>query len=59
MALFANQPMICCICKAEIMFSFNYHGVPVCDTKCWDEYQWRKTLFIMGKKYHPKVEKQL
>jgi len=51
MSLFANQPMICCICGKEFNFGFNYHGVPACSNHCWDEYQWRRTLFIMGKEY--------
>ncbi len=58
MGIFKAQPMYCCICGKQITFSFNYQGIPLCDSKCYDEYQWRKTLYIMGEQYHPKQQKE-
>ena len=54
MALFTKQPTFCCICGSKFMYDFNYHGIPICHTKCWDEYQRRKSLYIMGKEYYSK-----
>lgn len=54
MGLFTKQPMFCCICGNKIMFDFNHQGIPICNKECWDKYQWRKTLYIMGKEYHEK-----
>jgi len=56
MSLFTKQPMFCCICGTEIMFDFNYRGIPICDVQCWDEYQRRKSLYILGKKYYVKSQ---
>lgn len=44
----------CAICAAEI----DYHGrygrdVPTCGIRCYDEFEWRRTLSILGKPYHP------
>jgi len=58
MSLFANQPMICCICGKEFNFGFNYHGVPTCSNHCWDEYKWRRVLFIMGEEYYSQIKEK-
>jgi len=52
MALFTKQPMFCCICGINFKYDFNYRGVPVCCVECWDEYQRRKSLSILGKEYY-------
>jgi len=51
MTLFTNQPMFCPICGIKFMYDFNYHGIPACNKECWEEYQRRKSLSIMGEKY--------
>jgi hypothetical protein len=58
MAIFTPQPMYCCICGQQIMFNFNYKGIPLCCKECYDEYEWRKTLYIMGEEYTPQKIKE-
>jgi hypothetical protein len=53
MAIFKKQSIICCICGNEFKTDFNYCGGYVCCQACKDEYEWRKTLYIMGKDYTP------
>lgn len=52
MAIFTLQPMYCCICGKQLMFNFNYKGIPLCCQNCYDEYQWRKTLYVTGTEYY-------
>jgi hypothetical protein len=51
MSLFKKQPMVCCMCGQRFMSDFNLYGGCVCSLDCLEEFQWRKTLYIMGKTY--------
>jgi len=56
--MFTKQPMICCICGKEFMTDFTYCGGDVCSTGCKDEFEWRKTLYIIGQKYCERNDKK-
>jgi hypothetical protein len=57
--MFKKQKIICCICGLEFNSDFNYCGGYVCSPECKDEYEWRKTLYIMGKEYEPRINTKL
>ena len=44
----------CQVCGTDFVPNrcFSFDG-KVCDSDCWQEYQWIKTLMIRGKKYYP------
>jgi hypothetical protein len=52
-----KQEICCCICGRKFMTDFNYCGGYVCSPECKEEYEWRKTLFILGKDYYKKEDK--
>lgn len=53
------QKLFCQICGKEFETSFgaSYTGRAwhhrCCSTLCWKEYEWRQTLAIMNRPYHP------
>lgn len=56
--LFSKQKWFCQICGQE---QNKVIGPPwdarVCSQKCWREWEWRKTLSIMGSDYTPDPQK--
>lgn len=54
MPIFSKQIFYCRACGAEMFVSvqalFEYQ---VCDSTCWKEFQWKRTLSIMGETYRP------
>lgn len=51
--MFSVLKIKCCICGAEIDGMKGYGQHFVCDKECKKEFEWRKTLAIMGKQYYP------
>lgn len=54
MSLLKKQLIKCCICGIEFATDFTYCGGYVCSPECRKEYEWRKTLFILGEQYKPR-----
>jgi hypothetical protein len=55
MSLFKSQKLICCICGKDFLSDFRTYGGSCCSSSCKEEYEWRKTLYIMGEDYHKKI----
>lgn len=50
--------VFCCICKQTFDGMRHYGRDAMCCSKqCWEEYEWRRTLAILGKPYRPMKEK--
>jgi len=53
--MFSFMRVHCPICKSEIDGMRGYgREAKCCDKECYEEWEWRKTLAIMGKPYRPK-----
>ena len=54
--LFSKQTVYCNICGAKMFVAIaksgNFDG-RFCSIECLREFEWRKTLSIMGEEYHP------
>ncbi len=45
----------CFVCAADMDWHKRYgRDVPCCGRKCYEEFEWRRTLSILGKDYYPK-----
>ena len=53
--VFSHMKVHCPICKAEIdgMKAYGREAL-CCDKECYEEWEWRRTLAIMGKPYKPR-----
>lgn len=52
--MFTHCQIRCAICGTEIDYHHAYgREVACCGKTCHDEFQWRRTLSIMGKPYRP------
>jgi hypothetical protein len=60
MSLFSKQPGFCCVCGKAGEYTPHYKFGFICEDtmKCMEEYGWRHTLHVMGKKYYQKPEKK-
>lgn len=47
----------CRACGVKILTDFKLFGGEVCDIKCHDEFEWRRTLSILGLEYKPRPAK--
>lgn len=57
MSLFSEQIFYCRACgKAMLITVQAPYSYQVCDAKCWKEFEWRRVLSIMGKKYYPQPQ---
>ncbi len=56
--MFSTMQVFCSICKAEFdgMKHYGREG-SCCSRECYDEWEWRRTLAIMGKAYYPDPRK--
>ncbi|OGM09292.1 hypothetical protein A2Z67_05115 [Candidatus Woesebacteria bacterium RBG_13_36_22] len=55
--MWSKQELYCNVCGHKMLVEIpNQMGrnCKVCSSKCLDEFQWRETLSIMGKPYHPR-----
>jgi len=57
-SMFALQKLICQICGKEFETDFNSRGgygreKNTCGKICYQEFDWRRTLAILGKPYYP------
>ena len=50
MTLFKKQPGFCCVCGKEGLFAPSSMGF--IHDNCITEYQWRDTLYVLGKEYY-------
>lgn len=57
MPLFSKQQVHCNICGKPFETQFMPYDGRFCGQECCDEYNWRKTLAIMGKTYYPRDSK--
>ena len=55
--LFSNQQVHCNVCGKPFETQFRLYDGRFCSQECCDEYNWRKTLSIMGKAYYPRDSK--
>lgn len=56
--MFSKQKVHCMICAMLYETNFNGSGgygrkSECCSYNCWKELEWRQTLAILGKPYHP------
>lgn len=49
-------PVSCPICQGEVDILRGYGAGNCCDRECHDEWDWRRTLAIMGEPYRSKSE---
>lgn len=56
MPVFTKQPVYCSMCGGKGYMEIS-RGPLICSVGCWDEYNWRKALYIMGKDYYPQPER--
>ena len=55
MPLFSKQIFYCRACGKEMLVSVQApYKYQVCDEVCWEEFDWRETLSILGKEYYPR-----
>jgi len=56
--LFSKQKWFCNVCGVE-QFSYlnpnRYVGAMLCSPACSQEFEWRRTLAILGKEYYPRT----
>lgn len=53
MTIISDQKVFCNTCGKEFKTNFHMYEGRVCSTECYQEYQWRKTLSVLGKPYMP------
>jgi hypothetical protein len=55
--VFKKQKAFCMICGREFLsdYSIMKNG-SLCSKECFKEWQWRYTLYVMGKDYRPQNE---
>jgi hypothetical protein len=57
MPMLSRCDVLCCICKTPLDWHKRYGREGCCCSReCHDEFEWRRTLAIMGKEYRPKEE---
>lgn len=56
--MFSRCELLCCICGAKVNWTPRGEGICVCGTECYREFDWRRTLAIMGKPYEPRPEEK-
>jgi hypothetical protein len=58
MSLFKKQPAYCSMCGLKDDYEFDRTRPIICSEDCWEEFNWRYTLHVMGKDYYPKPKKE-
>ena len=58
MSLFKKQKAFCMICGEPFMSNYG-KGLKssTCSEECLQEWEWRHTLYVMGKNYYPDPKK--
>ncbi len=57
MSLFAYMKVHCPICRAELDGMHGYgREAKCCDRECYEEWEWRQTLAVMGMPYTPRKD---
>ena len=54
MGVFSYMKCFCTICKTEINGMEGYGEARCCGKECHKEWQWRRSLAILGKPYTPR-----
>lgn len=55
MSVFSKQKCFCRACGTELFVALSSPGwVEVCNTGCYEELEWRKTLSTLGEEYYPR-----
>lgn len=53
--MFTRCGIRCCVCGTDIDWHHRYgRDAPCCGKTCFDEFEWRRTLSILGKEYYPR-----
>lgn len=56
---FSKQLVYCPICRQEMDGMKGYgRTANCCGKKCYEEWEWRRTLAILGKEYEPDPRKE-
>lgn len=58
MARLTLMNVFCNACGTEISTDFQHFGGKVCSMECFREFQWRKTLSMLGIEYYPDPRKE-
>ncbi len=57
--MFSRCAVRCCVCRAEMDWLQRYGRESCCCSQgCYEEFEWRRTLAILGKEYYHKPLKQ-
>lgn len=57
--MFSRMAVFCPICRIEMDGMRGYgRTANCCDKECYDEWEWRKTLAILGKQYAPRENRE-
>jgi hypothetical protein len=54
--MFSVMKVYCPICRGDMDGMLGYgREAKCCDKECYEEWEWRKTLAILGKAYYPRI----
>lgn len=57
--MFSRNDVRCCICQEGMDYQQRYGRESCCCSQaCWNEFEWRQTLSILGKEYYPDPKKE-
>jgi len=51
--MFSTMELFCQVCGKKFETDFMAYHARSCSRECYREFEWRKTLSIMGKDYYP------
>lgn len=59
MSIFGVMELYCCVCRQPIDGMKSYGSSKrVCSKECCEELNWRETLAIMNRPYHPRESQE-